>query len=433
MSFTFKKSMELLERAEMLIPGATQTFAKGPAVHVRGAMPVFVDQAKGAYCKDIDGNEFLDMNMGIGPVILGYAYEAVDQAIQAQLKKGISFSLVHELEYTVAKLLHELIPNAEMVRFSKTGADVTSAAVRLARAHTGRFKVLSCGYHGWHDWYIGLMDARSAGVPHTNKDLVGTFQYNDIDSLTSQLNNDVAAVILEPMTFDLPKKSFLQQLRDACTENGTVLIYDEMWTGFRFAPGGAQQLFGVQPDLATYSKAIANGMPLSALTGRADLLNRTEEDVFFYTTFGGEALSLAAAACTLGELKDGSILNRIENLGEYLADELLAMCESIGVEFLSIKGHGSRKLITLHQEGVEPLLLKSYFQQEMMQEGVLWGGFHNLSASHDSRSSDHLLNAYRVVLEKTRQAIEDSTLIEKISGRPILPLLRKVENFHKKQ
>jgi glutamate-1-semialdehyde 2,1-aminomutase len=189
-----------------------------------------------------------------------------------------------------------------MVRYSKTGADATTAAVRLARAFTGRNKVLCCGYHGWHDWYVGVTD-RNRGIPQAVLDLSFTVNYNDLDSVADSLDEDTACIILEPTVFEAPKEGFLQGLRELCEKNGSLLIFDEMWTGFRLALGGAQEFFGVRADLMTFSKAVANGMPISILAGRREVMRLCEKDVFFFTTFGGEALSLAAAKATITELR----------------------------------------------------------------------------------------------------------------------------------
>ena len=287
----------LYARARRLIPGATQTLAKGAGQHVRGVSPKFLRSGRGAHVVDVDGNEYLDMTMGVGPLILGYADPVVDAAIRAQLADGITFSLPHVLEVEVAEQINEMVPGAENIRFAKNGADVTSAAVRLARAHSGRSKVLCCGYHGWHDWYISVTDRR-LGIPPEVAALTYTFAYNDLAALEAALDDDVACVILEPTTFEAPRADFLQGLKQLCAARGALLIFDEMWTGFRLALGGAQERFGVTADLACLSKAVANGMPLSVLTGRADVMRLLEKDVFFFSTFGGEALSLAAAAAS---------------------------------------------------------------------------------------------------------------------------------------
>lgn len=284
-------------RAAGLIPAHTQTLAKGSTQFIKGVAPQYLQRGQGSHVWDVDGNEYIDYNMGVGPISLGYGYERVSQAIRQQLADGITFSLVHPLEVETAELLREIIPNAESVRFSKTGAEVTSAAVRLARAYTGRDKVLCCGYHGWHDWHIGVLP-RDRGVPQVVKDLVHTFNYNDIRSVIAGLDEETACVILEPMVFDEPHDDFLYELRDACTENGSLLIFDEMWTGFRLALNGAQAYFSIDADLACFSKAIANGMPLAAITGRQEIMQLFDEEVFFFSTFGGEALSLAATMAT---------------------------------------------------------------------------------------------------------------------------------------
>jgi glutamate-1-semialdehyde aminotransferase len=265
------QSDALYARAAGLIPAHTQTLAKGPTQYVEGVAPKYLRRGLGARVWDVDGNEYIDFNAGVGPISLGYGYEAVNAAIAAQLADGISFSLTHPLEVEVAELLRDCLPGAEAVRYSKTGAEATSAAVRLARAYTGREKILCCGYHGWHDWYIGVT-ARDLGIPTAVKALTYTFAYNDIDSLTTALDDDTAAVILEPMTFDFPQNNFLQQVREVCDANGSLLIFDEMWTGFRWALGGAQAYFGVTADLACFSKAVANGMPLAVLAGRAEAM-----------------------------------------------------------------------------------------------------------------------------------------------------------------
>ncbi|MBM4201482.1 MAG: aminotransferase class III-fold pyridoxal phosphate-dependent enzyme, partial [Gammaproteobacteria bacterium] len=277
------ESNALWERARGLIPAGTQTLAKGPTQFSDGVAPKYLIKGQGARVWDVDGNEYLDYNMGIGPIILGYCHPVVDGAIRAQLDDGITFSLMHPLEVELAELLRECIPNTDAVRFSKTGCDVTSAAVRLARAYTGRERILCCGYHGWHDWYIGVTD-RCAGIPDAVKALTHTVNYNDLQSVIDAVDEDVACVILEPFVFERENGHFLSGLRELCDRHGVLLIFDEMWTGFRCAVGGAQEFLGVRSDLSLFSKAMANGMPISAITGRGDVMALLERDVFFYTT-----------------------------------------------------------------------------------------------------------------------------------------------------
>lgn len=424
-------SDSLYRRALPLIPGVTQTLAKGPGQYVRGVAPKYLSHGSGSHVWDVDGNEFLDFNMGIGPLSLGYCYPAVDDAIRRQLADGITFSLMHPLEVEVAELIHGVVPNAEMIRFSKTGADVTSAAVRLARAFTGRSNVLCCGYHGWHDWYIGVTD-RSMGIPSETKGLTFTFNYNDLQSLLNSLDRDTAAVILEPVVFDPPQHNFLHQVKEACEENGTILIFDEMWTGFRLALGGAQQYFGVQADLACFSKAIANGMPISVLTGRADIMRLCEKDVFFYTTFGGEALSLAAAKATIEELRSKAVPEYLARCGRMLRDGIDAMLAELGMSYVGCKGMDCRTMLTFSESAGDPLLMKSYVQQELISRGILWSGFHTMCYSHSAKDIETTLAAYREILPMLDEAVREGGILPRLRGVPVEPVFRKTGNFNTK-
>lgn len=239
----------LYERALQVQKPITQTLAKGPGQFTKGVAPKYLQKGKGSHVWDVDGNEYIDFNAAIGPLSLGYAYPVVDEAIKKQLEDGITFSLMHPLEVQLSELIQEVIPNAEAVKISKTGADVCSAAIRVARAFTKREKIFCCGYHGWHDWYIGIT-SRNAGIPEAIQNMTYTFEYNNIEAIREALDEEVAAVILEPFIFEAPQNNFLQALAEACSENGTLLIFDEMWTGFRIALGGAQEYFNVKPDLA---------------------------------------------------------------------------------------------------------------------------------------------------------------------------------------
>jgi len=420
-------SDEWYARATALIPGGTQTLAKGPGQYVGGVAPKYLLRGKGSHVWDVDGNEFIDLNMAIGPLSLGYGYEAVDRAIREQLEDGITFSMMHPLEVEVAELIREAVPNAEMLRYSKTGADVTSAAVRLARAFTGRAKVICCGYHGWHDWYISVTD-RSRGVPGAVEGLTRTFDYNDVASVVDVLDEDTACAILEPMIFDEPRDGFLHELKAACRRNGTLLIFDEMWTGFRFALGGAQERFGVQADLMCYSKAIANGMPLAVLAGRADVMRLCERDVFFYTTFGGEALSLAAAKATIRELRDRRVPEYLARQGRVLRDGYNDLARELDMPYTRAIGAECRSLVTFDPKAGDPLEIKSLVQQELFARGVLWSGFHNISFSHTDADIARVLSAYHEALVVLKQAVDAGRVRQALLGSPVEPVFRKTSS-----
>ncbi len=425
------KSNALYERAAKIMFPVTQTMAKGPSQYVNGVAPKYLKKGKGSHVWDVDGNEYIDFNMAIGPVSLGYCYDRVDQAIIEQLKSGITFSLMHELEVELSELINKIIPNAEGIRIAKTGAEVCSAAVRVSRAYTGRNKVLCCGYHGWHDWYIGTT-SRAQGIPENIKELTETFEYNNIGSLKKKLDENVACVILEPFIFEAPKGDFLNQVQELCQANGTLLIFDEMWTGFRVALGGAQEYFDIKPDLAVYSKACANGMPIALLTGRKDILQLFEKDVFFYSTFGGEVLSIAAAIATIQEMIDQNVPQVLAAKGEKLKEGYNALSAKYHLsEVTSCQGFDCRTIITFNASAGDPLILKSFVQQEMIKRKILWGGFHNVCYSHSEEDIEYTLKAYDEVLQLLSEALKNNNISFLLEGKPVEAVFRKVGDVQK--
>jgi glutamate-1-semialdehyde 2,1-aminomutase len=424
------QSDKLYQRALKVQKPVTQTLAKGPGQFTKGVAPKYLVKGKGSHVWDVDGNEYIDFNAAIGPLSLGYAYPAVDQAIKTQLEDGITFSLMHPLEVEVAELIQQVIPNAEAVKIAKTGADVCSAAIRVARAFTGRDKVYCCGYHGWHDWYIGIT-SRNAGIPNVIQDLTYTFEYNDIESIKAALDETVAALILEPFIFEAPAPGFLQELAAVCKENGTLLIFDEMWTGFRIAIGGAQEYFNVKPDLAVYSKACANGMPIALLTGRADVMELFNSQVFSYTTFGGEALSLAACMATINELIDKNVPRYLDEKGALLKDGYNQIAIEMGMDkYTRCIGFNCRTMVTFTPEAGNSLEVKTLMQQEMIKRGVLWAGFHNMCYSHSDEDINYTLSAYRDVMPIVKEAIESGDVKKYLKGEVLEAVFRKVSNYN---
>jgi glutamate-1-semialdehyde aminotransferase len=426
-----KNSDELYNRAKNIIPSVTQTLAKGPSQYVFGIAPKFIQKGKGSHVWDVDGNEYIDYNMAIGPVSLGYSYPKVDEAIIQQLASGITFSMMHPLEVEVSEIISEIIPNAEAVRFSKTGADVTSAAIRLSRAFTGKNKVLCCGYHGWHDWYISVTD-RNKGIPDQIKDLTFTFNYNDIESLINSIDDDTACVILEPFVFEEPHKNFLNELRTICSSRNIVLVFDEMWTGFRISTGGAQEYFGVTADLACFSKAIANGMPLSVLCGKKEIMNLLEKDVFFFTTFGGETLSLAAAKATITEMIEKNVPQYLSTQGSKLIKGLNQILFDFEIDYITCSGYNCRSIVNFSLKNGNSLELKSLMQQELFKRGILWSGFHNISFSHSDDDIKYTLDAYGDLMLIIKQAVDEGNISKFLKGKPVEPVFRKTGNFNLK-
>ncbi len=422
------KSNALLKRAQRLVPAATQTLSKGPTQFVRGVAPVFARRGKGAYLFDVDGNKFLDYPMALGPCILGYADPVVNRAIVRQLNEGgITYSLPHPLEVEVAELLAGLIPCAEQVRFGKNGSDVTSAAIRLARAVTGRDRVVQCGYHGWQDWHIGTT-SRNRGVPKAVQALSHTFPYNDVEALRQLLRkyrNEVACVIMEPMGVEVPRNGFLKEVAEVTRESGALLVFDEVVTGFRFDLGGAQKHFGVTPDLATFGKAMANGMPVSALVGRAEYM-RTMEEVFFSMTFGGESLSLAAAKATITEMKRRRTIDHLWRTGAQLEKGIRRLVDAHGLdEEIKVKGLAPRVFMDFRpSDGTDALTVKSLFQQELLLRGILFQGSHNVTGAHGPKEVRHTLEAYDDACRILADAVRTKTVRKRLLGPPVEPVFR---------
>lgn len=425
---SYKRSLATLEKAEKIIPLATQMLAKGYQQHSRGASPVYISHSKGAHVWDIDGNKFIDLTMGMGPISLGYCNEIVDEAIREQLTKGINYTLIDELEYKVAKNFVDLIPCFEMVRFGKTGADAVAGAVRLARAYTGKNKIICCGYHGWHDWYIGST-TRALGIPKIISELTYKVEYDNLDAIEKIVEDDrdISCIVIEPVVFKEPSADYLFKLRELCTAAGILLIFDEVWTGFRIALGGAQQYFSVTPDLACFSKACTNGMPFSVMGGKSEIMSLMKrDDFFFFTTYGGEMLSLAAVNATLEFMKTNPVIEHNTVFSARLRDAFNSICDDLKMKEVRSIGLDYRTMVNFSGPNEISLLRKTYLQQLLMEEGVLWTGFHHMSYSHNETDIIHVENAYRNTLPKLKDAIDSENIKEKLTGEILKPVFRNM-------
>ena len=423
----YRKSILQLERAEKVIPLGSQTFSKSRTQYPVGISPLYIEKAKGPFVWDIDGNRYVDLVNSLASITLGYCDKEIESSIRKQLKKGTIFSLPGTLEAEVAELIVEMVPSAEMVRFGKNGTDATSAAIRLARAFTGRDHVAVCGYHGWQDWYIGST-TRNKGVPASVSGLTHQFSFNDIESLKSileQLPGQVAAVIMEPMNIQWPDPGFLEQVRKLTNDLGIVLIFDETITGFRFSRGGAQELLGITPDLSTFGKGMANGFPLSAVVGKREIMMEMEE-IFFSGTFGGELLSLAASKVVLERYREKDICGDLAQIGSSLIKKVQPIIAEHNLSnVLSFSGHDSWKfLIWKPSEQYSVETLRTFFMQEMFRAGVLILGTHNVSKSFSSASENLVASAYAAALDEISAAIQNRNLDEKLEVKPLVPLFK---------
>ncbi|MFN3305243.1 MAG: aminotransferase class III-fold pyridoxal phosphate-dependent enzyme [Roseateles sp.] len=425
---SFQASEALLARAERVIPLGSQTFSKSRTQYPLGVSPFFIERGQGSRVWDVDGNEYLDLIMSLASVTLGYQDPDVTQAVARQLQdSGVIFSLPHRLEAEVAELIVDMVPCAEMVRFGKNGSDATAGAVRVARAYTGRERVIVCGYHGWQDWYIGST-ARNGGVPKSTQELTHAIGYNDLaaaECVFAQFPGQIAAVILEPMNVTAPKPGYLEGMKALAHKHGALLVFDETITGFRYANGGAQELFGVTPDLATFGKGLANGFPVSAVAGRADVM-KVMEDIFFSFTFGGELLSLAAAKATLEKLRRDHVLAGIAAKGERLQAGLNALLSEAGLnDLFHVSGHPSWTFLNIREaRGVTPFEVKTLLMQEQHQRGVLCLGGHNLCHAHSDADIDDTLAMYREVLPMIGDVASRGVLREQLRCEPLVPLFK---------
>ncbi len=423
----YHASQEMLARALRTVPLGSQTFSKSRTQYPAGVSPHFIARGKGSRVWDVDGNEYIDFVNSLAAVTLGYGDPDVDAAVRAQLDDGVIFSLPHPLEVKVSEKIAALVPCAEMVRFGKNGSDATAGAVRISRARTGRDHVAVCGYHGWQDWYIGAT-ARNKGVPQSTRDLTHIFTYNDLASLEAifrQWPGQVACVIMEPMNIEEPRPGFLAEVRDLTHRNGAVLVFDETVTGFRYAKGGAQELFDVTPDLATFGKGLANGFPVSAVAGKADLMREMEE-VFFSFTFGGETLSLAAALATLEKLEREPVIGTLWSRGRRVVEGVRTLIAKHSLSaVLSTGGKDCWSFLLFRDAaGCTQWEMKTLFLQEVFARGILAIGTHNMSYAHSDADVDRLLAVYDEVFALLGAAVKRGYVGDLLRTNPLVPLFR---------
>ena len=415
------------KRAIECVATGGQTFSKLPGQYVDGVAPKILARGRGCRVWDLDGNEFVDCVLGLGPVILGHCYPEVDGYVQDVVSDCFAApSLPHPLELKVAEQLSSHIPCAEMVRFGKNGSDVTSSAIRLARYYTGRDEVACCGYHGWQDWYIGGT-SRNKGVPSYVQKLVYHWGYNNIESLDQIFRDQpdrIAAVIMEPVSFAAPKPGFLNEVQDLCRKHGALLIFDEIITGFRMNIGGAQKEFDITPDIGCFGKAMGNGYAVSAICGRGELM-RLFDEVFFSSTFGGELSGLAAAQKTMEIIDREDICSQIESVGVFFKAKLTKIVEELNMPYVEFQGYGWMPLCKItgtEQYGVYELL--TLFQQELVKRGVLTRSALFLSFSHRIPDIRTMIHAYRGALLVLKEAVEGKQVLERTEGRQIEPVIR---------
>ena len=432
---SFARSEALKARSHRLIPGGAHTYAKGDDQYPVLA-PGFISHGKGCLVWDVDGNEYIEYGMGLRAVTLGHAYEPVLEAVSRQLRLGANFTRPSPIEVECAEALLALIEGGEMVKFAKNGSDVTSAAVKLARAYTGRQRVVICGDHPFYsvdDWFIGTTPM-NAGIPETTRSLVHTFRYNDLDSLRAVFDaypGEVACVMMEAETTTPPADGFLHRVQDLCRERGALFILDEMITGFRWHLRGAQHVHGVVPDLSTFGKGLGNGFSVSALVGRREVmrlggLDHDRDRVFLLsTTHGAETHALAAAIEVMRIYEREDVVGHLYRQGQRLMAGVERIVAELKLEgYFQLLGRPCNLVFATRDQEKQPSqAFRALFMQELIARGVLAPSF-VVSYSHKDEHIDRTIEVVGEALEVYRKALAEG--VEKyLVGRPVKPVFRR--------
>nr|WP_157168198.1 glutamate-1-semialdehyde 2,1-aminomutase [Streptomyces typhae] len=431
------RSRRANERLHALVPGGAHTYAKGDDQYPEGLAPV-ISHGRGAHVWDVDGNRYIEYGSGLRSVSLGHVHPRVTEAVRRELDRGSNFVRPSVVEVEVAERFLATVPTAEMVKFAKNGSDATTAAVRLARAATGRPRVALCGDHPFFsvdDWFIGSTPM-SAGIPDATNDLTVTFPYGDLaatEELLTRYRGEVACLILEPATHTEPPPGYLAGLRELADRHGCVLVFDEMITGLRWSEAGAQGLYGVVPDLSTFGKALGNGFAVSALAGRRELMERgglrhAGERVFLLsTTHGAETHSLAAAAAVLTTYVEEGVTARLHALGERLAAGVREATAGMGVgDHVVVRGRASNLVFaTLDEHGRPSQEYRTLFLRQLLAGGVLAPSF-VVSDALDDTDIEHTVDVVAQACAVYRKALDAGGPAPWLGGRPVKPVFRRL-------
>jgi glutamate-1-semialdehyde 2,1-aminomutase len=412
-ALSFARSEELFARAQEMVLGGT-TQGKAPNTLIPGEYPIYAARGQGAQLWDVDGNRFLDWILAYGIVVLGYCDPDVDAAAIREIQQGFAFPLTKPVQNQLAELLTELIPCAEMVHFFKTGSDSTTAAVRLARIVTGREKIVRWGYNGWHDWCC----IREAGIPRRLRQDVLTFRYNDLDSLEDVLKqnrDEVACVIMMPLEIELPQPGFLAGVKELAHQYGALFILDEMRSGFHVALGGAQEYYGVIPDLATFSKAISNGYAISVLAGRRDVMEALSQ-TYVSSTFYTNSIAMAAAVATINKLRREQVIPHLWQIGQGMLDGLNSLAREVDVEAEAIGLAPMPFLVFTYADPEINETARYVFYRETTRRGILLHPNHHwfVCAAHTEQDLAHTLqiseDALRLVKKELARGYQAPTV-----------------------
>lgn len=428
---------KLIKKRHDLIPGGAHTYSKGDDQFPANA-PKVILRGEGAYVWGDDDKKYLDWCMGLRSVILGHCSPRVNQAVMKQMKEGTNFGRPHISEYQLADLLIKTLPSTQMVKFAKNGSTVTTAAVKLARAYTGRKYVAFCKDHpffSYDDWFIGTTVCDS-GIPEEIKKLSLSFYYNDIESLKTLFRKypkQIACVIMEVVTTVEPKDNFLKKVQALCRKNGAVFILDEMITGFRWGIKGAQVHYGLKPDLTTYGKGIANGYSVAVLVGRQDIMGlgglyHKKPRVFLIsTTHGAETIGLAAAMAAIEEMKKKRVSEHFWKMGGVLKNGLEKLIKKHDLqEYIEVLGFAPNLSMNFKESsGNSSPVLKTIFLQELIKRGILFQGYFAISYSHKDREINKTLGVFDDAMLIYKKVLKSGDFEKYLLGPAVRPVFRK--------
>ncbi len=380
-----------------LIPDGAQTMSKMPCRYVEGVYPEYIESGDGPLIYGSNNEEYIDYTCSLGAILLGHNISAINRAVMERMQKGVLFGLPHRLETELAEKINSLIPSAEMMRFLKTGSEACQAAIRIARAITGREKIIVCGYHGWHEWFNWTTPDNKGCTPQN----VAKAIYNDIDSFAQYFDGEIpAAVILEPYIYDEPKDNFLIKLRNLCNEHHTLLIFDEIVTGFRTPDYSAQTYFGVEPDLTCLGKALGNGLPIAAIAGKKEYMKVLQDGCFVSSTWGGELIGITVALKVLDILENEGVIEHIWRMGDQFINEFRRIAE--GLVGVGIRGYPCRTFFDFPTEAH-----KSLFWQECLLRGVFFGYAQFINFAHKQQEIDKTVDVMNQAMKMVRTYWEE--------------------------
>lgn len=402
------KSMALIEEGRQQTPGGMLGIRR-PYNFVEGEYPIFIEKGYGGHIVDVDGNDYIDMLCSYGPIILGFVEEEINDAVKEQMEKGFCFSLVQEIQNKLQAKLIELIPAAERVVLAKTGSDVTTMAVRVARGYTKKNKILRCGYHGWHDWCV----ENHGGVPEEILKMTEEFHYGDLEDLRNRLEaskGEVACIIITPVGHPTakdvmaPPEGYLEGVRALADEYEAVLVFDEIRTGFRVAIGGAGERYGVKPDLATFGKAMANGYPISALVGSEEVMKVLESEVFISSTFFPNSLEMAASLKCIEIIQREKVIESVWNKGTYFLEQLNAFKDQYKAP-ITVSGIPPMPFITFDKVDGDYKKRRTEFYTQTIRKGLFIQPYHHWYISHRHTEED-LTQALTAIEESLAYVME---------------------------